>query len=102
KKGDFVTREVGSRAVIFNRDRNNEVQVQINSCLHRGASLCRHESGTAAIFTCFYHGCAYRNSGELVTVPGGDDYATDQRQAFKQLTRPTQVQSYRGLSFATF
>jgi len=102
RKGDFKTREVGGRPIIFNRDRNNEVQVQINSCLHRGAALCRHESGNAAIFTCFYHGWAYRNSGELVNVPGGDDYATDQREVFKALTRPAQVDSYRGLYFANF
>lgn len=99
---DFQTRDVAGRSVIFNRDRHGAVQVLLNSCLHRGASVCRHDSGNAKIFTCFYHGWAYRNSGELVNVPKNEDYATPPAETYVGLRSPAQVESYRGLWFVNF
>ncbi|GAA1677439.1 aromatic-ring-hydroxylating dioxygenase subunit alpha [Citricoccus zhacaiensis] len=101
-KGDFQTRDVAGRPVIFNRDRHGEVRVMLNSCLHRGASLCRHSSGNAKIFTCFYHGWAYRNSGELVNVPGNEDYKAEPAKVYEGLKGPAKVESYRGLYFVNF
>ena len=102
QRNDFQTRDVGGRSVIFNRDRTGQVRVLLNTCLHRGSSVCRHASGNAKIFTCFYHGWAYRNTGELVNVPGNDDYATDPKQLYSTLASPAQVDSYRGLYFVCF
>lgn len=99
---DFVTRDVAGRSVIFNRDRNGKVNVLLNTCLHRGASVCRHLAGNAKIFTCFYHGWAYRNSGELVNVPANEDYTTDPIAYYGGLRQPAHVESYRGLWFANF
>jgi p-cumate 2,3-dioxygenase alpha subunit len=101
-KNDFQTRDVGGRSVIFNRDRNNEVRVLLNTCLHRGSSVCRHKSGNTKIFTCFYHGWAYRNSGELVSVPRNEDYTAAPADVYKGLQSPAQVGNYRGLYFVNF
>lgn len=101
-RNDFVTREVAGRPVIFNRDRSGNINVLLNTCPHRGASVCRHDSGNAKIFTCFYHGWAYRNSGELVNVPGKDDYANDPADIYHGLSTPPQVESYRGFHFVNF
>ncbi|MET7640778.1 aromatic ring-hydroxylating dioxygenase subunit alpha [Streptomyces sp. NPDC005438] len=101
RRNDFRTRDVGGRSVIFNRDRTGRVRVQLNTCLHRGAALCRHTSGNAKIFTCFYHGWAYRNSGELVNVPANEDYAVSPVDVYKALPSP-RTDSYRGFWFVNF
>ncbi len=98
---DFRTRDVGGRSVIFNRDRHGSVRVLLNTCLHRGASVCRHPRGNQKIFTCFYHGWAYRNSGELVNVPAGEDYATAPADVYGGLRSP-RIDSYRGFWFLNF
>ncbi|HJQ47046.1 MAG TPA: aromatic ring-hydroxylating dioxygenase subunit alpha [Amycolatopsis sp.] len=101
KRNDFRTRDVGGRSIIFNRDRHGEVHVLLNTCLHRGASLCRHPAGNAKIFTCFYHGWAYRNSGELVNVPAAEDYASSPTEVYGSLPEP-RLESYRGCYFVNF
>jgi phenylpropionate dioxygenase-like ring-hydroxylating dioxygenase large terminal subunit len=101
KKNDFRTRDVGGRSVIFNRDRHGDVRVLLNTCLHRGASLCRHAKGNSKIFTCFYHGWAYRNSGELVNVPAAGDYTSAPADVYGGLHSP-RLESYRGFHFVNF
>ncbi|KAA9160037.1 Rieske 2Fe-2S domain-containing protein [Amycolatopsis acidicola] len=101
RRNDFRTRDVGGRSVIFNRDRHGDVRVLLNTCRHRGASLCRHPAGNAKIFTCFYHGWAYRNSGELVNVPAAEDYARSPVEVYQGLPGP-RVESYRGFYFVNF
>ena len=41
KPGDFVLSRMGEEAVIVTRDRQNRVQVLLNSCRHRGNQVCR-------------------------------------------------------------
>lgn len=101
-KNDFRTRDVGGRSIIFNRDRHGTVNVLLNTCLHRGSSVCRHTKGNSKIFTCFYHGWAYRNSGELVNVPGNEDYTRPPAEMYTGLRSPAQVEEYRGLYFLNF
>src|SRR5712664_867271 len=47
KPNDFVTRSVGGRPVIFNRDRDGRVRVLLNTCRHRGAEVCRQTRGNS-------------------------------------------------------
>jgi phenylpropionate dioxygenase-like ring-hydroxylating dioxygenase large terminal subunit len=99
--GDFKTRRVGGRTVIFNRDRHGNVRVLLNTCRHRGAEVCRDKSGNKKVFTCFYHGWAYNNEGALVSVPDGDSYSADFDRTDLGLAQP-RVETYRGFTFATF
>ena len=40
---DFVTRQVGGRPIIFNRDRKGNFQAFLNTCPHRGAQVEREK-----------------------------------------------------------
>ena len=98
---DFQTRRVGGRTVIYVRDRQGDVQVMLNSCRHRGAEVCRERRGNRKIFTCFYHGWAYNNEGNLVSVPDGDAYSDGFNRAEHGLFKP-RAETYRGFTYLTF
>jgi p-cumate 2,3-dioxygenase subunit alpha len=75
--GDFKTRTLGGRPLIFVRDSNGVVQAYLNACPHRGTILCREIEGRTKTFQCFYHAWAFRNSGELAALPDSDAYPSD-------------------------
>ena len=75
KPGDFHTRRVAGRPVIFARDAKGEVRCFLNTCRHRGAIVCTEPAGNRRGFRCIYHGWAYVNDGKLAGVPGADAYA---------------------------
>ncbi|MGH8998755.1 MAG: aromatic ring-hydroxylating oxygenase subunit alpha, partial [Acidimicrobiia bacterium] len=43
--GDFVTRTVAGRPLIFTRDGTGRVRAFLNTCPHRGAEVCREDQG---------------------------------------------------------
>src|SRR4051794_1741218 len=43
RPGDYVTRYIGEDPVIVARDRSGGVNVMLNSCSHRGMTVCRAE-----------------------------------------------------------
>ena len=53
---DYFVSRMGTDSVILTRDRQGEIQVLLNSCLHRGMKLCRYDHGNNRTFTCPYHG----------------------------------------------
>ncbi len=67
-KGDFVTRRVIDKELIFNRDAQGNVNVFFNSCMHRGPAVCKEKSGNTKTFVCPYHGWAFRANGQLVSA----------------------------------
>jgi len=67
-KGDFVTRTVIDKDLIFNRDRKGVVRVHFNSCRHRGPAVCRDKCGNRKTFNCPYHGWVYRDDGILLST----------------------------------
>ena len=60
---DFVTAKLGLRPLIVVRDVEGVIRALYNRCTHRGATVCREESGSAKSFACPYHGWSYFNSG---------------------------------------
>lgn len=100
--GDFIARNVAGRPVIFAKGRGGNVKVLLNSCRHRGAKVCRAKRGNSRIFTCFYHGWSYDNTGALVAVPDAEAYGPDHDRSSLGLVEPAKVESYRGFYFATF
>jgi phenylpropionate dioxygenase-like ring-hydroxylating dioxygenase large terminal subunit len=98
--GDFKTGRVGLRPVIVTRDGRGRLHALLNRCRHRGATVCRLESGSALSFTCPYHGWTYRTSGELAGVPWPDGYAAGFDRSELGLGR-LRVESYRGFIFGT-
>ena len=97
--GDFKTRNVCGRPIIFNRNSGGRVGVLLNACRHRGALVCREREGNAPTFTCFYHGWSYNLDGELDGVPGAGDYPANFDRRAYGLGRPPRVESYRDFVF---
>ncbi len=49
KPGDFKTRTLADRNVVFLRDRNGSIRCFLNICPHRGAQVCRLREGSALV-----------------------------------------------------
>src|ERR1700736_3827435 len=64
--GDYKTTFIGQIPVILTRDANNQFQVLVNRCVHRGSTLCGREKGHVKSFQCPYHGWEYALDGRLV------------------------------------
>jgi p-cumate 2,3-dioxygenase alpha subunit len=101
--GDFVRRPVVGRPVFMVRGaKSGNINVFHNSCTHRGALVCRQETGTAKVFSCFYHAWTFDTEGQLKGVPDRDAYANGLNFAELGLKRVERVESYRGFVFASF
>jgi len=74
-KGDFVTRRVIDKELIFNRDARGNVNVFHNSCRHRGTAVCKQGSGNRKTFVCPYHGWVYRSTGHLASTGSNESDA---------------------------
>ena len=101
--GDFFTTYMGEDPVLVIRDDAGKVNAFLNMCRHRGNRLCRADAGNAASLTCAYHGWTYGNNGELIGVPNHQDaYFGELKQDQWGLIPVSQLDSYKGLIFATF
>jgi p-cumate 2,3-dioxygenase alpha subunit len=100
--GEFKTRNVCGRPVIFCRDSNSNVRVYLNACRHRAAVVCREDHGKTRGFFCFYHGWSYNINGELDGVPGQASYPPSFDPKKLGLAEPAKVESYKGFIFLNF
>ncbi len=100
--GDFKTRSIAGRPVIFCRDAANRVRVFLNTCRHRGSLVCREREGNAERYTCFYHGWTYDRDGTLYAVPGQGAYPPSFDKREYPLKEPPKVAAYRGFVFLNF
>lgn len=101
--GDFVRRPVGGRPIFMVRGmKTGNVNVFHNTCTHRGALVCRQDSGNSKVFQCFYHAWTFDSEGNLKGVPGRDAYAGGLNFDELALKRVARVESYRGFVFASF
>lgn len=103
KPGDFVTRSVGGRNILFARDGQGELKAMLNTCPHRGAQVCREKHGRAKSFQCFYHGWVFGLDGTLRSQPGEESYAEDfKSRSTSNMQQVPRFESYRGLNFICF
>jgi phenylpropionate dioxygenase-like ring-hydroxylating dioxygenase large terminal subunit len=101
--GDFFTTYMAEDPVLVMRDSTGQVNAFLNICRHRGNRLCRADAGNAATLTCSYHGWTYGNDGRLVAVPNHRDaYFEELDRDQWGLVPVAQLDSYKGLLFATF
>ena len=99
--GDFVTAYMGEEAVILCRDLSGRLRAFLNLCRHRGNRVCRADRGNAKLFTCSYHGWTYSTDGKLAIVPMAEAFRNLDRDQWG-LIPVAQLDSYKGLIFATF
>ena len=103
KKGEYITRRVGGRDLIFVRDQNDRVQAFFNSCTHRGTPVCRETRGSSRNFTCPYHGWVFANSGELKSMNTDSGYSENVNAAGElNLRAVPRLEEYRGFYFVNF
>lgn len=100
---DFVTGFIGRVPVILNRNKDGALGAFVNSCAHRGTTVCREDRGNSRTFVCPYHAWTYDADGRNIAVKeretGGYPPAFD--LADHDLTRAAKVASYRGFVFAS-
>ena len=100
---DFLTRDVGGKSVIFNRDRAGAFGAFLNVCPHRGAPVVRERSGNAISFKCFYHGWAFNNNGKFAMRFPANTYPPDfNSDGCANLLKVARLDHYRGMYFINF
>ena len=89
--------------MLVTRDSKGKINAFLNVCRHRGNRVCRADSGNASAFVCAYHGWTYGTDGKLIAVPSLKEAYYDELDTSKWgLVPVAQLDSYKGLVFATF
>jgi p-cumate 2,3-dioxygenase alpha subunit len=103
KPGDFLTRTVAKRNILFTRDALGKLHALFNTCPHRGSTVCRESKGNSKVFQCFYHGWVFGCDGKLKGQPGEERY-TDGHKAsgLGNMTPVPHFDSYAGFCFISF
>jgi len=99
--GSFKSSMVGKNPVIVVRDRKKNINVLLNRCRHRAATVCEHNKGKTNNFVCPYHGWGYGLDGALRGVPHPESYGETLDTSELGMIR-LRTESYGGLVFATF
>lgn len=100
--GDFLTRRVGGRPLLFVRGDDGEVRAFLNSCTHNGSTVCRARTGNRKHFTCAYHGWTFDRNGALVEVPGEAAYGGGFYKGDHGLIPVASFDEYAGFYFVSF
>ncbi|WP_416877495.1 aromatic ring-hydroxylating dioxygenase subunit alpha [Litorimonas sp.] len=102
-ESDFMVREMGTDQVIVTRGKNDEINVLLNVCPHRGMRVCTAEAGNKRIHKCIYHGWAFKNNGDFLGAPVAKEKMHGEMRPKSELGLETaNVEVYGGLIFANF
>lgn len=99
--GEFRLKRIGRQPVIMVRDQAGQVNLLLNRCRHRGATVCQQERGSARTFRCAYHGWTYKLDGTLAGVPYPDGYDEKFRREEYGLVKVPRIGEHRGFIFGS-
>jgi len=100
--GDFFQSLMGRDNILVVRQKDRSIKAMLNTCAHRGNSVCRAEEGNAKSFLCTYHGWSYGIDGRLNGVPGLNTFYNGQLdKSLHGLAQVAQVANYKGFIFGT-
>lgn len=102
--GDYFTTYIGRQPVVITRDKQNELNLLINACSHRGAMLCRRKTDNRKTLTCPFHGWTYSNDGKLLKVKDPREAGYPEQfntNGSHDLTKVARFDSYRGFLFGS-
>ena len=102
KKGDFVTRTVLGRNLIFQHSRKGELVALYNSCMHRGAAVCWDRKGNCKVHSCRYHGWVYDTEGNLKSMNAESGYPEGINDDGHLNLLQARMEEYGGLYFVNF
>ncbi len=100
---DFITARVGRQPIIISRDKLGQMQCHFNTCPHRGATLCRAQSGQAKSYVCPYHGWVFDSAGRNIGIKHRKqgEYAEQFENTSHDMKRVPRFDEYRGFLFAS-
>jgi benzoate/toluate 1,2-dioxygenase subunit alpha len=103
KPHDFVTAFIGRTPVIVARDAKGKIGAFLNTCRHKGATVCRFEKGNAKFHVCAYHGWAYDSAGKNVSIKQREvaDYPPAFDRDSHDLIPIARLDTYKGLIFGS-
>ena len=68
KPNDYITTYIGRTPVVVSRDAKGNICAFLNTCRHKGATVCRFEKGNSKYHVCLYHGWAYDSAGKNISI----------------------------------
>jgi p-cumate 2,3-dioxygenase subunit alpha len=95
-------RTIAGRPLLFCSDDDGNARVFLNSCTHRGTTLCRERASSGRFLRCFFHAWTFDTSGALVSLPDEASYGPQFDRAAHGLVSPPHVDSYQGFVFVSF
>ena len=102
-KGDFLSRRVAGRDLIFVRSRAGIIGAFYNRCMHRGAQVCRDKRGNAKSFPCPYHGWVFDTEGKLLSMNATRGFPADiNADGALNLRSVPRLEHYRGFYFVNY
>ena len=103
RPGDFIARTVARRNILFTRDAQGVLHALMNTCPHRGATVCREHKGNSKVFQCFYHGWVFGCDGKLKGRPGEESYTDGHRASgVTDMTPVPRFDRHAGFCFVSF
>lgn len=101
KPGDYIRKSIGLQDLVMTRSRDGEVNLLVNRCAHRGATVCEEPRGNSGAFRCPYHGWTYDNKGALLGYPYNQGYGGKNKLDLS-MGRVPRVETYQGFVFGSF